>query len=63
MELVVTEEQRELRDALRRLFADRSPSGEVRRLMRTAEGYDPGLWALMAEQLGLQGLAIPEVHG
>ncbi|MFI0407447.1 acyl-CoA dehydrogenase family protein [Actinomadura sp. 3N508] len=63
MELVVTEEQRELRDALRRFFADRSPSGEVRRLMRTAQGYDPGMWALMAEQLGLQSLAVPEEHG
>ncbi|TMR01066.1 acyl-CoA dehydrogenase [Actinomadura soli] len=63
MKLVVTEEQRELRDALRRFFADRSPSGEVRRLMRTAKGYDPGMWARMAEQLGLQGLAIPAEHG
>ncbi|TDD36398.1 acyl-CoA dehydrogenase [Actinomadura sp. KC06] len=63
MKLVVTEEQRELRDALRRFFADRSPAGEVRRLMRTATGYDPDMWAQMAGQLGLQGLAIPEEHG
>ncbi|MEU6751695.1 acyl-CoA dehydrogenase family protein [Spirillospora sp. NPDC046719] len=63
MELVVTEEQRELRDALRRFFADRSPSAEVRRLMETAEGHDPKMWAQMAEQLGLQGLAVPEEHG
>ncbi|MEU8342920.1 acyl-CoA dehydrogenase family protein [Spirillospora sp. NPDC048832] len=63
MKLVVTEEQRELRDALRRFFADRSPSAEVRRLMETAEGYDPKVWAQMAEQLGLQGLAIAEEHG
>ncbi|GAA0570338.1 acyl-CoA dehydrogenase family protein [Actinomadura welshii] len=63
MQLVVTEEQRELRDALRRFFADRSPSAEVRRLMGTAEGHDPRTWALMAEQLGLQGLAIGEEHG
>ncbi|MFA1539029.1 acyl-CoA dehydrogenase family protein [Actinomadura monticuli] len=63
MKLVVTEEQRELRDALRRFFADRSPAAEVRRLMETAEGYDPKMWAQMAEQLGLQGLAIAEEHG
>ena len=63
MQLVVTEEQRELRDALRRFFADRSPSAEVRRLMETAEGYDPKVWAQMAGQLGLQGLAIGEEHG
>ncbi|TDC88344.1 acyl-CoA dehydrogenase family protein [Actinomadura sp. 7K507] len=63
MQLVVTEEQRELADALRRFFADRSPSAEVRRLMETAEGYDPEVWAQMAGQLGLQGLAIGEEHG
>ncbi|TDC55915.1 acyl-CoA dehydrogenase [Actinomadura sp. KC345] len=63
MQLVVTEEQRELKDTLRRFFADRSPSAEVRRLMETAEGHDPGVWAQMAGQLGLQGLAIGEEHG
>ncbi|WP_339154019.1 acyl-CoA dehydrogenase family protein [Actinomadura luteofluorescens] len=63
MKLVVTEEQRELRDALRRFFADRSPGAEVRRLMETAEGHDPKVWRQMAEQLGLQGLAIAEEHG
>jgi alkylation response protein AidB-like acyl-CoA dehydrogenase len=63
MKLVVTEEQRELRDALRRFFADRSPGAEVRRLMETAEGYDPKVWRQMAGQLGLQGLAIAEEHG
>jgi alkylation response protein AidB-like acyl-CoA dehydrogenase len=62
MKLVVTEEQEELRTALRRFFADKSPSAEVRRLMGTAEGYDPAVWAQMAEQLGLQGLAIPEEY-
>ena len=63
MRLVVTEEQEELREALRRFFADKSPSAEVRRLMGTAEGYDPAVWSQMAEQLGLQGLAIPEEYG
>jgi len=62
-ELMVTEEQRELRDALRRFFADKSGSAEVRRLMATESGYDPALWAQMAGQLGLQGLAIPEEYG
>ncbi|WP_067457591.1 acyl-CoA dehydrogenase family protein [Actinomadura macra] len=63
MRLVVTDEQRELRDALRRFFADRSPASEVRRLMETADGHDPEVWALMAGQLGLPGLAIPAEHG
>ncbi|MCW2917384.1 MAG: acyl-CoA dehydrogenase domain protein [Actinomycetia bacterium] len=63
MELVVTEEQRELRTALRRFFADKSPSTVVRRLMETPEGYDPAVWTQMGDQLGLQGLAIPEEYG
>lgn len=31
--------------------------------MDTAEGFDPAVWKQMAEQLGLQGLAIPEDYG
>lgn len=63
MELVVSEEQRELRSALRRFFAEKSPSAEVRRLMAAPTGYDPAVWSQMAGQLGLQGLAIPEEYG
>ncbi len=58
-----SEEQEELRKAVRRFLEDRSPETEVRRLMETTEGYDPAVWAQMAEQLGLQGLAIPEEFG
>ncbi|WP_241684137.1 acyl-CoA dehydrogenase family protein [Actinomadura sp. J1-007] len=31
--------------------------------METPEGYDPAVWARMAGELGLQGLAVPEEHG
>src|SRR5579859_2409039 len=31
--------------------------------METTEGYDPAVWRQMAEQLGLQGLIIPEEFG
>jgi alkylation response protein AidB-like acyl-CoA dehydrogenase len=58
-----SEEQEELRRAVRRFLEDKSPETEVRRLMETTEGYDPAVWAQMAEQLGLQGLAIPEEFG
>jgi alkylation response protein AidB-like acyl-CoA dehydrogenase len=56
-------EQEELRRTLRRFLEDKSASTEVRRLMETEEGYDKGVWKQMAEQLGLQGLAIPEEFG
>jgi alkylation response protein AidB-like acyl-CoA dehydrogenase len=58
-----SEEQEELRRSVRRFLDDKSPSTEVRRLMETDEGYDPAVWSQMAEQLGLQGLAVPEEYG
>jgi len=58
-----SEEQEELRKAVRRFLDDKSPSTEVRRLMETTEGYDPAVWSQMANQLGLQALTIPEEYG
>jgi alkylation response protein AidB-like acyl-CoA dehydrogenase len=58
-----SEEQDELRRAVRRFLEDKSPETEVRRLMETEDGYDPAVWTQMADQLGLQGLAIPEEFG
>jgi alkylation response protein AidB-like acyl-CoA dehydrogenase len=58
-----SEEQDELRRAVRRFLEDKSSEAEVRRLMETSEGYDPAVWQQMAGQLGLQGLAIPEEYG
>jgi alkylation response protein AidB-like acyl-CoA dehydrogenase len=58
-----SEEQEELRKAVRRFLEDKSPESEVRRLMETEAGYDVAVWKQMAEQLGLHGLAIPESYG
>jgi alkylation response protein AidB-like acyl-CoA dehydrogenase len=58
-----SEEQEELRRSVRRFLEDKSPETEVRRLMETTDGYDTAVWTQMAEQLGLQGLAIPEEFG
>jgi alkylation response protein AidB-like acyl-CoA dehydrogenase len=58
-----SEEQEELRRAVRRFLEDKSPEPEVRRLMETTEGYDPAVWSQMAKQLGLQALHIPEEYG
>jgi len=63
MSIVFTEEQEELRRTVRAFLDQKSPEAEVRRLMETDEGYDPAVWRQMGEQLGLQGLAIPEEHG
>jgi alkylation response protein AidB-like acyl-CoA dehydrogenase len=58
-----SEEQEELRKMVKRFLEDKSPESEVRRLMATPEGYDPGVWKLMADELALQGLGIPEEFG
>jgi hypothetical protein len=63
MTFAFSDEQQELRRGLRRFLADKSPPSEVRRLMDTDAGYDPGVWAQMAAQLGLQGLTIPPEYG
>jgi alkylation response protein AidB-like acyl-CoA dehydrogenase len=62
MNLAFSDEQEELRRSVRRFLADKSPESEVRRLMATETGYDPQVWAQMAQQLGLQGLVIPEEY-
>jgi alkylation response protein AidB-like acyl-CoA dehydrogenase len=58
-----SEEQEELRRGVRRFLEEKSSEADVRRLMETPEGYDTAVWKQMAEQLGLQGLAIPEEYG
>jgi len=63
MNFAFSEEQEELRRSVRRFLQEKSPSSEVRRLMETTEGFDQAVWEQMANQLGLQALAIPEEYG
>ncbi|HEY1664564.1 MAG TPA: acyl-CoA dehydrogenase family protein [Trebonia sp.] len=63
MNFAFSREQEEFRQSLRRFLAGKSPAAEVRRLMETDAGYDPQVWKQLADQLGLQGLAIPEEYG
>src|SRR5580693_7037221 len=63
MILGVSAEQEELRASVRRFLADRAPISAVRELMETTEGLDPAVWRQAGEQLGLQGIAIPEEYG
>jgi alkylation response protein AidB-like acyl-CoA dehydrogenase len=63
MNFAFSEEQDQLRDAVRKFLEAKSPETEVRRLMETTEGYDPAVWKQMAQELGLQSLHIPEEFG
>jgi alkylation response protein AidB-like acyl-CoA dehydrogenase len=63
MQLVFDTEQEDLRRSVRRFLENEVPLSRVRSLMDTPGAHDPALWRRMAEELGLQGLIVPEEHG
>src|SRR5215216_5327933 len=63
MNFAFTEEQEELRRTVRSFLEAKSPESAVREQMETENGFDPAVWSQMAEQMGLQGLHIPEEFG
>ncbi|MEU7766209.1 acyl-CoA dehydrogenase family protein [Nocardia sp. NPDC049190] len=58
-----TPEQREFTTAVRALLAKHAGSAAVRAAMDTELGYDPVLWRLLSQQMGVGALAIPEKFG
>jgi alkylation response protein AidB-like acyl-CoA dehydrogenase len=63
MNFAFTDEQDELRKTVRAFLDAKSPESAVREQMETEAGYDETVWRQMAEQMGLQGLSIPEEFG
>jgi alkylation response protein AidB-like acyl-CoA dehydrogenase len=63
MNFAFTDEQDELRKTVRAFLDAKSPESAVREQMETEAGYDDTVWRQMAEQMGLQGLSIPEEFG
>ncbi len=62
MDLDFSDDQKMLRDTVRRFLADRCPSSAVRVILEGPEPYDRALYAGLA-QLGVLGAAIPEAYG
>ncbi|WP_055553898.1 acyl-CoA dehydrogenase family protein [Streptomyces sp. NBRC 110028] len=58
-----TDEQRQLRTVLRDLCAEASGPEEVREHLAAPRGYDEALWARLAGEIGVHGLAVPEEYG
>jgi alkylation response protein AidB-like acyl-CoA dehydrogenase len=58
-----TDEHEELRELTRRFLADKSSLAQVRKLAEAGATRDDAVWAQMAAQLMLQGIAIPEEYG
>jgi alkylation response protein AidB-like acyl-CoA dehydrogenase len=63
IQFAFTDEQEQFRSAVRRFLSDKSPTTEVRRLMATAEGYDPAVWRQLSADLALPGIHVPEQYG
>jgi alkylation response protein AidB-like acyl-CoA dehydrogenase len=63
MNFAFTDEQEELRKTVRAFLEAKSPETAVREQMETENGFDQAVWRQMAEQMGLQGLHIPEEYG
>jgi alkylation response protein AidB-like acyl-CoA dehydrogenase len=63
MDFGLNDEQATLQEVLRDFFDKKSPESAVREQMTDPTGYDEVLWRQMADQLGLQSLAVPEEYG
>ena len=63
MNFAFSEEQEELRKMVRSFLESKSAESAVREQMETTDGFDAAVWSQMADQMGLQGLAIPEEFG
>jgi alkylation response protein AidB-like acyl-CoA dehydrogenase len=63
MNFAFSEEQEELRKTVRSFLETKSSEEAVREQMETDQGYDAAVWSQMGEQMGLQGLHIPEEYG
>ncbi|MGH3745614.1 MAG: acyl-CoA dehydrogenase family protein, partial [Mycobacteriales bacterium] len=63
MTFTFSEEQQALRKAVAAFAADHSDEATVRALADTEVGFDAATWRLLAEQVGVAGLVVPERHG
>ena len=62
MQFAFTEEQAMIADTARAFFAENATSERTRRAM-DGDGIDRELWTSFCTELGLAGIAVPEVHG
>ena len=58
-----TDEQNQLRDAVRKFSAEHFSEERVRELMESDPPFDPKAWARLGGELGVLGLSVPEADG
>ena len=62
-DLLYSDVEDQLRGSVRELLVERSPVTKVLSGCETSTGHDPALWRVLAGEMGLAGLAVPEKHG
>ncbi|HKV20415.1 MAG TPA: acyl-CoA dehydrogenase family protein [Mycobacterium sp.] len=62
-EYVFSDEQAQLRSAVRKFCADNFDEQSVRTLMESDPPFDPKVWARLGGELGVLGLSVPEADG
>jgi alkylation response protein AidB-like acyl-CoA dehydrogenase len=62
-EFTFTDEQNQLRDAVRRFCAENFDEQTVRQLMQSDPPFDSKVWARLGSELGVLGLSVPEADG
>lgn len=63
MRFGLSEEQQELKAALRKLLEREASEQKVRATAASRSGMDTALWRRLAEELGVVGIAVPEEYG
>jgi alkylation response protein AidB-like acyl-CoA dehydrogenase len=62
-EFKFTDEQNQLRDAVRKFSVDHFAEEKIRELMDADPPFDPKVWARLGAELGVLGLSVPEADG
>ncbi len=62
-EFIFSDEQNQLRAAVRKFCADNYDEQTVRSLMESDPPFDAKVWARLGGELGVLGLSVPEADG
>lgn len=60
---VLDNDRQQLADSLRALLTKKCDSSAVRAAIETPDRFDRQLWAVLSEQIGAAGMAVPEEYG
>ena len=62
-EFTFTDEQAQLRSAVRKFCTENFDEQTVRELMESEQPFDAKVWSRLGSELGVLGLSVPEADG